>query len=148
MTKENSTPPVDEQHVQTATEAAATTTNEAVDAATEAAAEPAAQDQVAQRVSELELALSQAEQRVEEANDRAIRAVAEMENVRRRAAQDVEKAHKFALEKFALELLSTVDNLRSEEHTSELQSRPHLVCRLLLEKKKHIKNTHNVYTNI
>src|SRR3989442_8398564 len=29
---------------------------------------------------------------------------------------------------------------RSEEHTSELQSRPHLVCRLLLEKKK-IKRT-------
>src|SRR5690625_1702091 len=28
---------------------------------------------------------------------------------------------------------------RSEEHTSELQSRGHLVCRLLLEKKKHIK---------
>src|SRR3989442_11292132 len=28
--------------------------------------------------------------------------------------------------------------LRSEEHTSELQSRPHLVCRLLLEKKKQI----------
>src|SRR2546429_6447795 len=27
--------------------------------------------------------------------------------------------------------------LRSEEHTSELQSRLHLVCRLLLEKKKH-----------
>src|SRR5690554_7106587 len=29
-----------------------------------------------------------------------------------------------------------VFTLRSEEHTSELQSRPHLVCRLLLEKKK------------
>src|SRR5690554_7282842 len=28
------------------------------------------------------------------------------------------------------------NTLRSEEHTSELQSRPHLVCRLLLEKKK------------
>src|SRR5690554_4282424 len=28
---------------------------------------------------------------------------------------------------------------RSEEHTSELQSRPHLVCRLLLEKKKMLK---------
>src|SRR5687768_18464516 len=28
--------------------------------------------------------------------------------------------------------------IRSEEHTSELQSRLHLVCRLLLEKKKHI----------
>src|SRR5215208_7551067 len=30
--------------------------------------------------------------------------------------------------------------LRSEEHTSELQSRGHLVCRLLLEKKKHKAN--------
>src|SRR5690554_7602315 len=30
---------------------------------------------------------------------------------------------------------------RSEEHTSELQSRPHLVCRLLLEKKKKKKDT-------
>src|SRR5690554_7508302 len=30
-----------------------------------------------------------------------------------------------------------VEDDRSEEHTSELQSRPHLVCRLLLEKKKH-----------
>src|SRR5690554_7422606 len=29
-----------------------------------------------------------------------------------------------------------VQTLRSEEHTSELQSRPHIVCRLLLEKKK------------
>src|SRR3989442_10052378 len=29
---------------------------------------------------------------------------------------------------------------RSEEHTSELQSRPHLVCRLLLEKKKNNKS--------
>src|SRR6266498_4715606 len=31
---------------------------------------------------------------------------------------------------------STGGCARSEEHTSELQSRPHLVCRLLLEKKK------------
>src|SRR3989442_4680544 len=29
---------------------------------------------------------------------------------------------------------------RSEEHTSELQSRPHLVCRLLLEKKKQVRD--------
>src|SRR3712207_6914253 len=29
------------------------------------------------------------------------------------------------------------DTFRSEEHTSELQSRQYLVCRLLLEKKKH-----------
>src|SRR2546422_8095123 len=38
----------------------------------------------------------------------------------------------------ALTALLTEDARRSEEHTSELQSRLHLVCRLLLEKKKHI----------
>src|SRR5258708_32004321 len=32
---------------------------------------------------------------------------------------------------------------RSEEHTSELQSPDHLVCRLLLEKKKDTNSTHN-----
>src|SRR3712207_9436470 len=32
-------------------------------------------------------------------------------------------------------------DIRSEEHTSELQSRQYLVCRLLLEKKKHILST-------
>src|SRR5690606_41326348 len=35
------------------------------------------------------------------------------------------------------------DFSRSEEHTSELQSRENLVCRLLLEKKKKKKNKHN-----
>src|SRR2546429_7183145 len=34
------------------------------------------------------------------------------------------------------------DDQRSEEHTSELQSRLHLVCRLLLEKKKKLYNMH------
>src|SRR2546422_5826119 len=36
----------------------------------------------------------------------------------------------------ALESQRRLQSLRSEEHTSELQSRLHLVCRLLLEKKK------------
>src|SRR5438876_9088774 len=40
-------------------------------------------------------------------------------------------------------------SMRSEEHTSELQSPVHLVCRLLLEKKKHITNTSRLaYTTI
>src|SRR5690625_6688989 len=34
--------------------------------------------------------------------------------------------------------------MRSEEHTSELQSRGHLVCRLLLEKKK-MRGTHSIW---
>src|SRR5437870_9080330 len=37
---------------------------------------------------------------------------------------------------------------RSEEHTSELQSRGHLVCRLLLEKKKQNKNNNKQLTRI
>src|SRR3712207_8659403 len=36
-----------------------------------------------------------------------------------------------------LERLGPARSTRSEEHTSELQSRQYLVCRLLLEKKKH-----------
>src|SRR2546422_5324024 len=41
---------------------------------------------------------------------------------------------------------ATSNTWRSEEHTSELQSRLHLVCRLLLEKKKKIKHlTHNTF---
>src|SRR5436305_10349268 len=39
-------------------------------------------------------------------------------------------------------LFGEIEDHRSEEHTSELQSRPHLVCRLLLEKKKNKKNIH------
>src|SRR5690554_7688397 len=42
----------------------------------------------------------------------------------------------------AKELTATspeIQQTRSEEHTSELQSRPHLVCRLLLEKKKRLR---------
>ncbi len=45
------------------------------------------------------------------AREQVLRANAEMQNVRRRAEQDVEKAHKFALERFAGELLPVVDNL-------------------------------------
>src|SRR3989442_3927643 len=37
-----------------------------------------------------------------------------------------------------------VPEFRSEEHTSELQSRPHLVCRLLLEKKKTVNYARRV----
>src|SRR2546422_6971520 len=45
----------------------------------------------------------------------------------------------------------TTGNPRSEEHTSELQSRLHLVCRLLLEKKKmkvNISHRDNAHINI
>lgn len=43
--------------------------------------------------------------------EQALRAAAEAQNMRRRAEQDVEKAHKFALEKFVGDLLPVADNL-------------------------------------
>src|SRR6266487_6736519 len=42
-------------------------------------------------------------------------------------------------------LKSDRDESRSEEHTSELQSPVHLVCRLLLDKKKHEKEEHDTH---
>ncbi|RRN01023.1 nucleotide exchange factor GrpE [Bibersteinia trehalosi] len=60
------------------------------------------------RIAELEAYIAEAGAREQ---DIALRARAEIENVRRRAEQDVEKAHKFALEKFSKELLNVVDNL-------------------------------------
>src|SRR2546429_3015194 len=42
--------------------------------------------------------------------------------------------------------LSSLELQRSEEHTSELQSRLHLVCRLLLEKKKNKKPSYDTHT--
>src|SRR2546427_9600996 len=45
------------------------------------------------------------------------------------------------VEKFTM--LCSVTPLRSEEHTSELQSQSNLVCRLLLEKKKTTQLTHH-----
>ncbi|WP_038149149.1 nucleotide exchange factor GrpE [Tolumonas lignilytica] len=62
-------------------------------------------------VVELEQKLEQANSIAADEKDRALRTVAEMENLRRRTALDVEKAHKFALEKFATELLPVLDNL-------------------------------------
>lgn len=102
--KENEQKVAAEEHEQVTTEQ---TESDATDTNEEELLSTAADE----RIAELELALSQAEQRADESQDRAVRAVAEMENVRRRAAQDVEKAHKFALEKFANEILTTVDNL-------------------------------------
>ncbi len=64
-----------------------------------------------ERINELELALAATKSTVSDQKDSVIRAKAEVDNIRRRAAQDVEKTRKFALEKFAAELLPVVDNL-------------------------------------
>ena len=56
-------------------------------------------------------ALLQAQEEAASFRDLALRAQAEAENIRRRAARDVEQAHKFALEKFAGELLPVLDSI-------------------------------------
>ena len=60
---------------------------------------------------ELTLMLEDARNKADEHWNQVLLSNAELENTRRRARQDVENAHKFALEKFALELLPVKDSL-------------------------------------
>lgn len=55
--------------------------------------------------------LDEALKQAETYKDHALRAQAEAENTRRRASRDVEHAHKYALEKFAADLLPVLDSL-------------------------------------
>lgn len=72
------------------------------------------------RIAELEQQLEASKKTEREA---MLRAHAEIENIRRRTEQDVEKAHKFALERFSNELLPVLDNLEraidAADHESE-----------------------------
>ncbi|OOF86412.1 nucleotide exchange factor GrpE [Rodentibacter ratti] len=64
------------------------------------------------RVQELEEQLkTQVEEASKKEQDLLLRTRAEIDNIRRRTEQDVEKAHKFALEKFSKDILNTIDNL-------------------------------------
>ncbi|WP_430876043.1 nucleotide exchange factor GrpE [Gilliamella sp. G0441] len=86
----------------------------------EAPAEPNYEEQLKAkdaRIAELEQALQIAKKNESEA---MIRARAEIDNVRKRVEQDVDKARKFALEKFSNELLPVIDNLeRALESTDK-----------------------------
>lgn len=61
-----------------------------------------------EKIANLEVQLAEAQTRE---RDTVLRIKAEMENLRRRTEQDIEKAHKFALEKFVNELLPVIDSL-------------------------------------
>ncbi|WP_430461806.1 nucleotide exchange factor GrpE [Thalassolituus sp. LLYu03] len=65
----------------------------------------------AEASDELNAALAAANQDIADLKEQMLRLQAEMQNVRRRAEADVEKAHKFGVEKFAAEMVNTVDNL-------------------------------------
>ena len=71
------------------------------------------------RIAELEKELDAAKSNE---RDSVLRARAEVDNIRRRAEQDVEKAHKFALEKFANELLPVIDSLERAVELADKQN--------------------------
>jgi len=70
----------------------------------------------------LEEELRQAELLAQEHHDAWLRAKAETENVRRRGAEDAEKARKFAVDKFAGELLAVKDSLEAALATGDAVS--------------------------
>ncbi|MFT4992989.1 MAG: molecular chaperone GrpE [Paraglaciecola sp.] len=72
-------------------------------------AEELTEDQ--QQILALEKALIAAESQIADQKDSVMRAIANADNARKRAEGEVDKARKFALEKFAAELLPVADNL-------------------------------------
>lgn len=60
---------------------------------------------------DLQAALAAAEARALESRDMYMRALAEMENIRKRATRDVEQAHKYAIDRFANDLIGVKDSL-------------------------------------
>lgn len=63
------------------------------------------------KIAQLEAALLTSEAKVQEQQDSVLRAKAEVENMRRRTEGEIDKARKYALNKFAEELLPVIDNL-------------------------------------
>lgn len=62
-------------------------------------------------VESLTAKLAEAEAKAEENWDQLVRSRAEMDNIRRRTERDLSNAHKYALEKFAQELLPVIDSM-------------------------------------
>lgn len=81
-----------------------------LETAEEIAAAEAAAEQAAPELSEDD-EIAQLHEELAAAKDAVLRAQAEVQNAKRRAEQDVEKARKFALERFAGDLLPVADNL-------------------------------------
>lgn len=68
-------------------------------------------EQVEEVISAESAAIAELEQKLAESQDQLLRTMAEMQNIRRRADQELDKTRKFALEKFASQLLPIVDSL-------------------------------------
>lgn len=88
--------------------------DQSTESQTESQTEPQAEASSGEGLDSVEIMqarIEKLEQELTEAKDQTLRTQAEMQNIRRRSQADVEKAHKFALEKFSGELLPVIDNL-------------------------------------
>ncbi|MBU2873827.1 nucleotide exchange factor GrpE [Marinobacter salexigens] len=96
--------------------------NEQVDELNEAAEAAADEVQAAGEVQRDEVSeLDALKEQLQDSQEQMLRLQAEMQNVRRRAEMDVQKAHKFALEKFVKELLPVADSLEKAVESTEGQ---------------------------
>jgi molecular chaperone GrpE len=87
-------------------------------------------------VNELSKQLEEAQQQAADAQDKMLRVQAEMENLRKRTERDVSNAQKFAVEKFANELLQVKDSLElglsaEDIDVAKLQEGTELTLRML-----------------
>ncbi|MEZ8144514.1 nucleotide exchange factor GrpE [Enterovibrio norvegicus FF-33] len=103
--------------------------NETVEAKNENVLDAEA-DAMISRIAELEAALEESEAKVGEQQDSVLRARADVENMRRRTEQEIDKARKYALERFAGELLPVIDNM---ERAVELADRNDDAIKPMLE---------------
>jgi len=96
-------------------------TEQTEEEANEASAETETEQAPAQAGSDEDLAqrLAEAEAKAQEHWDQLLRTKAEMDNLRRRTERDLENAHKYALERFALELLPVKDSLEMGLNAAE-----------------------------
>jgi len=79
-------------------------------------------DEQEAKIAQLEAALLASEQRVKDQQDSVLRAKAEVENMRRRSEQEIDKARKYALNKFAEELLPVIDNLERAIQAADVEN--------------------------
>ncbi len=73
--------------------------------------EESIEDEADAKIAQLEAALLSSEAKVKEQQESVLRAKADIENMRRRTEQEIDKARKYALNKFSEELLPVIDNL-------------------------------------
>ncbi|WP_428774272.1 nucleotide exchange factor GrpE [Vibrio sp.] len=99
-------------------------------------------DEQEAKIAQLEAALLSSEAKIKDQQESVLRAKAEVENMRRRTEQEIDKARKYALNKFAEELLPVIDNL---ERAIQAADTEHEVVKPIVEG---IELTHKTFIDV